>query len=333
MKIYQNIKNMSERKVKILGIIIYKKFLRNNCIIRKYLYGLFYSKEKNGISKYYFLGIKFLKKINIEQLINNKLSMQTNTITLKVQRSITTALLHQKTFLPFKNCNQGKTVVLIGAGPTVNEFIPIKNAIYCGLNRAFLYNKVQFDYLFTIDKLGICNYYDQFLNYMGNSCIKFIGDQNANEYYQIPESYALKMKCLRYKTTANFVSNKFTLDIDSEPIGNFHTVSLQAMQFLLYTNPKKIYVVGIDCTFATAGHFIGNDDRDSGIKRGQNLIANDLVTIENWKQLKKFVDIYYPEIEIISVNPVNLKGVFKDIYTSNSNYVDVSGNILDLSHN
>ena len=329
MKIYQKIKKISERKVKILGIIIYKKFLRNNCIIRKYLYGLFSTQEKNGICKYYFLGIRCFKRINLEKFINIKLNSQTNKITLNVQRSITTALLHQKTFSLFKNCNNGKAVVLIGAGPTVNNFIPIKNTICCGLNRAFLFDKVKFDYLFAIDKLGIQDYYNEFLNYTGNQCIKFVGDQNANADFQIPESYALKMKCLRYKTTTNLTDHKFTLDIDSEPLGNFCTISLQAMQFLLYTNPKRIYLVGIDCTFATKGHFIGSAPNTT--LRGENPHNNDLRSVINWKELKDFADNYYPDTEIISINPVGLKGIFKDIYTnSDGNYIDENGNLVEL---
>ena len=329
MKIYQNIKSISERKVKIFGIIIYKKFLRNNYIVRKYFYGLFSTKEKNGIYKYYFLGIKYFKKINLEKFICTKLAAQTNRITLNVQRSITTALLHQKTFSSFKNCNQGKTIVLMGAGPTVNDFIPIKNVIYCGLNRAFLFDKVKFDYLFAIDKSGIKDYYNEFLNYTGNHCIKFVGDQNANVDFQIPESYALKINCLRYKTTTNLTNHKFTLDIDSEPLGNFCTVSLQAMQFLLYTNPKRIYIVGIDCTFATKGHFIGTAPDIT--LRGENPHNNDLRSVINWTELKDFANNYYPDTEIISINPVGLKGIFKDIYTdSNGNYVDENGNLVEL---
>lgn len=39
-----------------------------------------------------------------------------------------------------------------------------------------------------------------------------------------------------------------------------------------------------------------------------------------YKMFKKFISIHYPSIEIISVNPVGLKGIFKDVYTQK--YVD-----------
>ena len=105
-----------------------------------------------------------------------------------MQRLITTALLHQKTFNGFKNKHKGQTVILIGAGPTLNYFEPIKNAIYVGANRTFLYKDVDFDYLFTIDKAGLEtkseDYYEQFFAYRPNHCIKFVGDQNLGEMYQ-----------------------------------------------------------------------------------------------------------------------------------------------------
>ncbi len=36
---------------------------------------------------------------------------------------------------------------------------------------------------------------------------------------------------------------------------------------------------------------------------------------EKYQEMKRFAQIHYPETEIISINPVGLKGMFKDIYT------------------
>lgn len=268
----------------------------------------------------YFLGIRiYYKKYEVARLLD--------AFTNIIQKSITTALLHQKTFLPFKNKHQNDSIVLIGAGPSVLKYQPIKNVYHLGLNRAFKFDKVKFDYLFTIDQSGICEYYDDFANY--KDCIKFIGDQDCGADYQIPESYALSMNCLRYKTTTRLPQHKFSLNIDSEPLGNFCSVSLQAAQFLLYTNPKKIYIVGIDCNLATGGHFVGGVYDIAS--RGESVANNDLRSINDWKALKKFAQTYYPDTEIISINPVGLKGVFKDIYTDeNGNYIDEKGNIINL---
>lgn len=86
------------------------------------------------------------------------------------------------------------------------------------------------------------------------------------------------------------------------------------MQFILFTNPKRVYIVGIDCTSAAGGtHFIGvaRKCRD----RGEDVQGLDKKHHDDWIKLKTFVETYYPNTEIISVNPVGLKGLFRDVYT------------------
>lgn len=36
--------------------------------------------------------------------------------------------------------------------------------------------------------------------------------------------------------------------------------------------------------------------------------------VPGWQEIKQFSDRYYPDIEIISINPVGLKGLFKEEY-------------------
>lgn len=280
---------------------------------------------KNSVDKKHkiitFIGLKLKVKRKIELTVNDiqNITNKARIATIQgVQRSITTALLHQRTFSEFRNKHFNQEVVLIGAGPTLKYFKPFRDKkFYVGCNRAFLYDDIKFDYLFTIDKVGLDsgeeNYYDAFFNYRKNDCIKFVGDQNFNEKYQIPESQILKYNVKRYKTNAGYLPNKFNVEIDSFPLANFATVSLQALQFILYTNPSKIYIVGIDCTTKTGKHFTGFD-YDATI-RNENASKNDEHNINAYIQLKQFIQMYYPETEIISVNPVGLKGIFKDVYT------------------
>lgn len=225
-----------------------------------------------------------------------------------IAKLIATAELHKSTFAGYRNKFAGKNIVLVGAGPSLKKFKPIK----VGLNRAFLYDGVKFDFLFSIDKAGIDQIYDQFIEYQA---VKFLGDQNLGPMYQIPESVINKIKDVkRYKTDAGF-SSQFATDIEYMPLGNFNTISLQAMQFILYTNPAKIYLVGIDCS--NAGHFTDNTKnhiKDFDIeKRGENLTQWANISVEFWKELQKFAQTYYPETEIISVNPVGLRGIFTDL--------------------
>jgi hypothetical protein len=234
---------------------------------------------------------------------------------LKVQRSLTVAFLHQKTFGEFRNCNCGKKVVLVGCGPTVSQFVPIKDAKYIGLNRAFLYDKVHFNYLLTIDKHGLDvgseNYWPGFLDY---NCVKFVGDQNIGRDYQIPQPYMYAdARIRRYKTSAGHLPGQFVVDLDTEALKNATSCSLQGAQFALFTNPKQLYIVGIDCTVSSLSHFIGGayDTR----ARNESAAHCDATQVADWKRLKIFVETYYPDTEIISVNPVGLKGIFHDVYT------------------
>ena len=250
------------------------------------------------------------------QIFQNLLQMNLGNIqeniVYRLQRSITTAVLHQKTFSGFRNKYAGKEVVLVGAGPSVNQFVPIPNAIYVGLNRAFLLKSVQFDYLFSVDRIGIEKFLDEMAAYRPNECIKFIGDLNCGEQFQIPESWANRLNARRYKTANGiFPYYRCALDIESEPLAAFHSVALQAMQFILYTNPKRIYLVGIDC--GNGGKHFAGEEHDVS-KRGENIDELMKTTIQEWSCLKQFSDMYYPETEIVSVNPVGLKGMFTDLY-------------------
>lgn len=260
---------------------------------------------------------KFKKLLEtIFRAVSHPIFEENNDILLrKVARLQSIAILHQQTFSKFKGCNKWKNVAIVGAGPSLDKFIPIDNCLYVGLNSAVLFSKIKYDYLFTIDKAGLVKSLDQFCNY---DCIKFVGDQNLGPKWQISESVVAKMKgdVLRYKTDIGLFSNSgLALDIDSQPLGNFNTVSLQALQFVLYTNPAKIYLVGIDCS--NLGHF-GNHDSISECQsnlssRGEDLNIWARQTMDAWCSAKDFVDQYYPDTEIISVNPVGLRGLFKDL--------------------
>lgn len=84
-------------------------------------------------------------------------------------------------------------------------------------------------------------------------------------------------------------------------------------------NQKKIYLVG--CDASNNGYYYNNDLNYLDLTR----------VLLGWNKIKEFKDIYYPNTEIISINPVGLKGLFdKDVYTKDGVYVDENGNKLDI---
>ena len=266
--------------------------------------------------------INFISDKRIESLFN---------ISHIIARYKTAEYYNRIAFSEFKGKFTGKDVVIVAAGPSVNKFIPIKDAIYIGMNRSFLLKDVSFDFLFACDLLGISSFMDEFAEYEGNHCIKFIGEQSEGEGRDIPEQYFLSLKNARkYKTDSKLpVTIKIPVDIDILPIWNSNSVAHQAIQFALFTNPKTLYLVGCDCTGVKAGHFVEgkfdnkmiNSFSDEFWKESNNCLLN------GWNQIKQFAKIHYPNTKIISINPIGLKGIFnEDIYTYNGQYVKDIGN-------
>ncbi len=320
--IYCKIQRVDETVTKLFGCPISSKITKDNKVKKKKLFGLWKVVKNYNTNKkaYYLFGVRILRCRMTKGTANSELSEAVirrivDRTSLNVQRSLTIAFLHQKTFGEFRNCNCGKKVVLVGCGPSVNQFVPIQDAKYIGLNRAFLYDKVHFNYLLTIDKHGLDvgneNYWPGFLDY---DCVKFVGDQNLGRDFQIPQPYMYAdSRVRRYKTSANHLPGAFVVDLDTEALANSTSCSLQGAQFALFTNPKQLYIVGIDCTVSSLSHFIGSayDTR----ARNESAAYCDASQIAAWKRLKIFVETYYPDTEIISVNPVGLKGIFHDVYT------------------
>jgi hypothetical protein len=107
-----------------------------------------------------------------------------------------------------------------------------------------------------------------------------------------------------------------------------HGVGLRAIQFILFTGIRRLYLVGADCSAFSSGpnldtdmdtyHFydgnkIGNVENpgnavDSEIEMQD--VHRGISLKEDWINLKKFKDKEYPDVEIVSVNPVFMRGVF-----------------------
>lgn len=224
---------------------------------------------------------------------------------------------NEETFGSIKCINEGKDIVICGAGPTLQKYKPIEGVLHIALNRALLEKKVKFDWFIANDWDGVYFLKDELMNY---DCEKFFGHQiNGDLHRQIPESFRIACGAYRYYTDSymkvDIWKTKFICDIDKMAISNMPNVALCAMQIALFTNPRRIYLVGCD---ASAGHFV--QPKELGVKKmaqqdkdSKMAVSSDRV-IEKWKELKEFADAFYPDTEIVSINPVGLKGIFKDEY-------------------
>lgn len=228
-----------------------------------------------------------------------------------VQQNLMAAKLNDAAFAEFKGINRGKDVILFATGPSLNKYKPIEGCVKIGVNHAFL--KVEdLDYFFAVDYKPMRPVAEQFYSYKGNDCVKFLGRSysylGSNEI--IPELVIERSGARQFVVDAvniyGHVKSYFPLDICSQPLHGGNSTVFPAMQFALYTRPRKIYIVGCDCS--AGGHFFTGNIHD-GVFHDEAYIK----LAESWKRLKVFADEVYPDTKIVSVNPVGLKGLFEDL--------------------
>lgn len=212
-----------------------------------------------------------------------------------------------KAYKRFKNINFNKSVACIASGPTAKLYKPSEGVILCGINYSFrLFDKL--DYLFRQDSALDKHEFDREIDaYKGNNCIKFYGIHSKRRLEvnrrngmtnlaRIPAVSFLKDNVIPYLLEDSWHS-KWAINLETESFGDIGSTTFSALQFLLYTNPKIIYLVGHDC------YCYKEDD------------YNYKMFIPWYREFKEFANHNYPNTQIISINPIGLKGIFEDIYT------------------
>lgn len=248
----------------------------------------------------------------IKSYFKNIIQKKVDEIKVSNSYCIAAAITNHETFAKLKNCNAEREVALCGAGPTLNKYRPIRGAVHVALNRALLNDSVQYDWFIADDWIGINFMQEQLINY---DCKKFFGHQIGCLEREIPESFRIKCHADRYYTDSFMnmgFNSDYVCDIDRMVVGNLPNIALSAMQIILFTNPKVIYLVG--CDASNNGHFTsGCNSNEKRINEEiEWAIAGDKV-IQKWKDLKLFAEAYYPNTRIVSINPVGLRGIFEDI--------------------
>lgn len=248
---------------------------------------------------YEILGIKFKKtrKLNKGDFSNLK-----NWISNEVFVANIVSDVHSKVFSKYKNANEGKDIVIVACGPTMKDYVPFENVIHIGVNKAYQNEKIKFDYLFAQDYTAVKDHLDNIVSY---PAVKFLGNYitGINGYLKeciIPMKYYNNLDVNMY--FSNVPRNFMYPYLEHCGLFDYHSVIFSVAQFALYTNPRRIYLVGCDCS-------------DSGYFDGSKQAGKSSHLVYGWQKLKEYKDTYYPDIEIISINPVGLKGLFEDKYT------------------
>lgn len=213
---------------------------------------------------------------------------------------------HKLSFSEFKGCHKGQTVAVIGTGLTMNFYTPVKSASHIGVNASFLRKDMKLDYYFLWHYVS--EWCDKLKNY---HCVKFFG---RNEWLEripgdgsdlFPEYVVEENEARRF--FGGEPSREIYADISYYPLMGYYSVIFSAINFAIYTRPKRILLIGCDC--AANGHF-----NDMAIQKTIETRQYPM-WIEGYKAIKAFVKWHYPDMEVISINPVGLKGMFHDMYT------------------
>ena len=91
------------------------------------------------------------------------------------QNNLSTAKLHEK-FMEFKNKHNNQEIVIIGTGPSLNDYQPLEGVVSIGLNSAFKKDNLNLDYIFMQDISGMRQYIDDIEQYINkNNTSLFFG--------------------------------------------------------------------------------------------------------------------------------------------------------------
>jgi len=263
-------------------------------MFKKLLKKILNFKKEDGHKVIKILGftIKYKEKpvnnINIEEIVER---IKVNNIALKI---------HSEVFPKYRGIYQGRDIVIVGCGPSVKDYhLNIKgDPVYISVNRAYKIPEIKFDYIFFQDQYA--EGFDELAEYRGNNCQKFqavITKPGCD--YIIAQDATTKLNSIRY-ILSPIVNGPIPYDIAYEPFADLSGTVFSAMQFALYTNPRKIYLVGFDCT--DTNYFTNYPSK----YEYQTVI---------WGWMKDFAKHYYSSTEIISINPIGIKGMFRDLYT------------------
>jgi len=253
------------------------------------------------------------KKIKIEKFVEqagrqiSRMDGQISRIDKKLDVLNSVQTLHQESFKPFKNSFHGRDIALLATGPTLKQYVPIEKMVHIGVNNAYKFKPVILDFLFIQDIQGLKGQMAEINAYGSGQCQKFYGDVLIYEHCIIPESDVIQAHAKRYYTAG--MGSPFHHDIASCFLPDFGSVVFPALAFALYTNPKKLYLIGCDCS--DIGYF---DSDKSGVSPSLKQSMPEI--LKGWQEFKKFAEHFYPDTEIISINPVGLKGMFKDEYSA-----------------
>ena len=261
-----------------------------------------------NIDKEIFADVFNYEELNIGKLDTTLRNAYEEIVNIK--NLIQSQKVNYEAFSSYRNFFRDKEIVIVGAGPTAMQHVSIPGAIYIGVNGACLLEHIQCDYLFCQDFYMSEEIREKIVNYRNEQCTKFFGiipERRMSACKITPEAMHVRRGYKKYFDIAKAVpyyiydmyQNECAYSIENEPL-MADGIIFCAMQFALQCHPKRIYLVGCDCS---KGFFY---------KSTQTFDNSYMIRL--WKVIKEYIDELYPNIIVTSINPVGLKGIFEDIY-------------------
>lgn len=204
--------------------------------------------------------------------------------------------------------HRNRTGVLVCTGPTLHNYVPIENAIHFGVSDA-IFSPAKIDYLFISDtKIGRKPGYDHDPKpYDEYPCEKFAAVHRDGWHKQtISDERCKQFGWTQYDLNAGG-GCEFVKNVAKYELGDGFSTAFPAAQIALYTGIQTLFLVGVD--------IVRNDTAFEKRDPNFNVYVHHQHA-EHWAEFKEFVEFMYPNVSVISINPVGLKGLFTDIYTT-----------------
>ena len=196
-------------------------------------------------------------------------------------------------FDKYKDIHLNESAYLLGSGPTIKDF-PVEEhpGLYIGVNDVHFLPHIK-------DKLNylVTEKYFPEIELISNDVKLFCWDtcKPRRSYFG-------------YKPHIGEMSDIYsgtTLEIWKR-FNECGSVIFHGFFLAIHLGCKKIYLVGCDCTENRA--MVTSKNKPNKIYKYKKLVPG-------WKAIKEYAKEHHPDVEIININPVNLKDMFPSIYT------------------
>ncbi len=246
---------------------------------------------------------------------------------------------HNAVFLDsIKDVIKGRNVVVYGSGPTLNYFDPkmitTEDTQQMGVNSQIINEKLKLDFFFAGDYIPLRK------NKITPDTLK----EKMKEGVRICLTRKYGIKPNNGKFPGRYIPNSFVDELTdcanilyytnsfkecmerkyTHLLFSSHSIGQIPLQISLLCGASKIYLVGYDQggSFYADGRlrisYEDNNDANADIEgdsRTKKFVSDDkaIKAFTLIKEMKKQLNL---KSEIISVNPVNMKGIFTDVYTN-----------------